>query len=385
MMGTLRERVWKECAKRFGPPAFLARAPGRVNLIGEHTDYHGGFVLPMAIDRATWLAGRPRADRTVTLHSLDYDETKSFTLDALAPGAVKGWIRYSQAVAGALRESGERVSGWEGVVGGDIPIGAGLASSASFALANAGACAAASGLRWQPLEMARVCLRAENHWIGLNCGIMDQLVSACAPAGHALLIDCREVSFQPIPIPQGLRIVVLDTGKRRGLADTAYNDREAECAAAARALGVPELRDADQARLIAAGLDEVLRKRARHVVTENARTLSAAEALRTGDVERFGALMDASHASLRDDYEVSCEELDTIVAMARRQPHCVGARMTGAGFGGCAIAAVKGRGDHFEEHVASEYRERTGLQPSIFACVTSEGMASCIENEDAGS
>jgi galactokinase len=368
-----QEQVLNECVRRFGPPTFLVRAPGRVNLIGEHTDYNGGFVLPMAIDRATWIAGRPCENRSVTLHSLDYGETTTFALDSIAPRWTQGWTAYVQAVVGALMESGAALGGWEGVAAGDIPIGAGLASSASFALANARACAAAAALPWDPLGMARFCLRAENHWIGLNCGIMDQLISACGLAGNALLIDCREETFQVVPLPKSHRVVVLDTGKRRSLAESAYNEREAQCVAAARACQVRALRDVELAQLKRAGIDEVAARRARHVITENARTLAAAEAMRSGDVALLGELMNASHESLRDDFEVSCEELDTIVAIARRQPSCVGARMTGAGFGGCAVALVSIQDQAFEQCVQDEYQGSTGIAAKVFTCMPSDG------------
>jgi galactokinase len=372
-MKALRDRVQDEYARRFGPPGFLVRAPGRVNLIGEHTDYNGGFVLPMAIDRATWIAGRARDDRVVTLHSLDYGETASFSLDSLVPGTAGGWIAYAKGVAGALMEQDATLRGWDGVVAGDVPIGAGLASSASFALASARAYTAAASMPWRATEMARVCLRAENHWIGLNCGIMDQLISACGRAGHALLIDCRDSSFQAIPLPINVRVVVLDTGKPRSLTSSAYNVREAQCTAAAHACGVRELRDADLAQVMSAGLDEVTLRRARHVVTENARTLAAAEAMRSGNVTSLGELMNASHESLREDFEVSCEELDIMVAIARRQSSCLGARMTGAGFGGCAVALVEAHDVGFEQRVGPEYQRSTHVVPNLFGCVPSEG------------
>jgi galactokinase len=371
-----------ECERRFGAPSFLVRAPGRVNLIGEHTDYNEGFVLPMAIDQATWIAGRPRDDRKITLYSLDFGDAAAFSLERLAPGAVTGWAAYAHGVAGALAEHGCGLRGWEGVVAGDVPIGAGLASSASFALANARACAAAGGFAWEPEVMARLCLRAEKKWIGLNCGIMDQLISACGVVGHALLIDCRDDSFRPVALPEGIRIVVLDTGKRRGLADSAYNEREAQCGAAARAYGVRALRDVELAQIEAAALDNVTLRRARHVVTENARTLAAAEAMRRGDARQLGELMDASHASLRDDFEVSCAELDALVGIARRQPGCLGARMTGAGFGGCAVALVEtGAVEDLMQRTAEEYHRVVGREAGIYVCEASAG-AELVE--DAG-
>ena len=350
----------------------VVRAPGRVNLIGEHTDYNDGFVLPMAIDRWTRIEAQPRADRTVTLHSRELGETASFSLDALEPGAVRGWIAYAHGVAGALTEHGFALHGWEGEITSNVPIGAGLSSSASFSLAVARAFAAVSALAWEPVAMARICHRAEHRWIGLQSGIMDQLISACGVAGHALLIDCRDLSTQPLPLPPGMCIVVLDTGVRRGLVDSAYNDRHSQCAAAARACGVPALRDAMLPQL--APLDAVTLRRARHVISENARTLAAADTLRCGDSQQLGKLMNQSHASLRDDFEVSCPELNAIVECARAEPGCLGARMTGAGFGGCAIALVEtAHADSFVASVSSACRPQLPAS-RVFICQPSGGV-----------
>lgn len=378
MNGALRDRVEQEFQRRVGgEPAVIARAPGRVNLIGDHTDYNDGYVLPMAIDRAVWLAMRGRSDRRVVVHSLDFDEDASFSLDQGATHQ-EGWVEYLRGVAWALDEAGRPTSGWEGVIAGDVPVGAGLSSSAALELATARGFAAITGVIWQPVAMARLAQRAENEWVGVNCGIMDQLISAMGVANHALLIDCRTLETRPVPIPESVAVIVLDTGTRRGLVDSAYNERRGQCEAAARVFGVPALRDVDVATLAAreSELDATTCKRARHVVTENARTLQAAALLERGEVEGVGALMDESHRSLRDDFEVSRPELDTMVAIARRESSCLGARMTGAGFGGCAVALVRREdAEAFARSVARAYVEAIGIQPAVYLCVASEGAS----------
>ncbi len=373
---SLKERVTQEFVRRFGtPPGFIVRAPGRVNLIGEHTDYNDGFVLPMAIDRAVWFALRPRPDQRVVAYSLDLDDAVGFSVDAISQERA-GWGDYVKGVAWALRETGYALKGWEAVVSGDIPIAAGLSSSAALELATARAFAAVSGLAWDPIAMAKLGQRAENEWVGVSCGIMDQMISAAGVAGHALLIDCRSLAIQPVPLPRDAAVVVLDTATRRGLVDSAYNERRAQCEAAASFFGVPALRDVslDQFEAVADRLDEPTRRRARHVVTENARTLDAVEAMRGGDAARLGQLMNASHASLRDDFEVSSPELNAFVACAWREDGCYGARMTGAGMGGCAVALVRADAvQGFVGAVARCYEEAAGLKPNVYVCTASNG------------
>jgi galactokinase len=364
--------------RRFGrPPRFVARAPGRVNLIGEHTDYNDGFVLPMAIDRATWIALGPRDDRRVRLRSVLFDEEVEIDLDHLVRGG-PGWAEYVKGVAWALLDSRQALRGWDGVVAGDVPLGAGLSSSASFELCAARAFAAASGLEWDAKTMAVRAQRAENEWVGMKCGIMDQLVSAAAEEGSALLIDCRSLETTPVPLPEDVAVVVLDTSTRRGLVESAYNERRAQCEAAARILDLPALRDVALARLIAGAvrLDGTTLRRARHVVTENERTLRAVEALRRGDVPALGEILDASHESLRDDFEVSSPALDAIVSCARQHPACYGARMTGAGFGGCAVALVRaGQTEPFLTRVLADYEAATGFVPRGYVCRPSAGAS----------
>jgi galactokinase len=362
--------------RQFGaPPRWVVRAPGRVNLIGEHTDYNDGFVLPLAIDRAIWIALRPRDDRRVAVYSVDFQQSGEFAIDRLTHQKA-GWIEYFKGVAWSLQEAGYRLSGWEGVLQGDVPVGAGLSSSAALEMAAARAFHAVGTWQWQPAVMAQFAQRAENRWVGVNCGIMDQLISAAGQAGCALLIDCRSLETRPVPFPPGTAVVILDTATRRGLLDSAYNERRAQCEAAARFFGVPALRDVDLGQFSARadGLEEATRRRARHVIGENQRTLEAAEAMRRGDAATLGSLMNQSHASLRDDYEVSSDALDAMVQSALAHPACFGARMTGAGFGGCAVALVdaEGAGD-FSAAVAADYSAKTGHIPAVYLCQATNG------------
>jgi galactokinase len=372
----MRDRVLAEFARRFGHmPQHCARAPGRVNLIGDHTDYNEGFVLPMAIDRAIWIAARSREDRQVVIHSLDFDEEARFSLDDTASRG-SGWIEYLRGVAWAFTQSDFPTCGWEGVIGGDVPRGAGLSSSAALELATARVFADLCDVPWDSIAMARLCQRAENVWVGVNCGIMDQLISAAGVAGQALLIDCRTLETRPVPVSEAAAVVVLDTGTRRGLVESAYNERRDQCERAAQFFGVHALRDVSVAEFEAreASLDPVTRKRARHVVTEDERTTVAAELLELNDISMVGQLMCESHQSLRDDFEVSRPELDTMVELARRHPACFGARMTGAGFGGCAVALVQAsRAAAFEREVAAKYANAVGIGPSVYRCVPSSG------------
>lgn len=375
----IRERVVKEFRNHFGAlPTAVVRAPGRVNLIGEHTDYNDGFVLPMAIDCAVWIAVRPAAGGAVDVVSLDMGERRSFGLGALDTPKDEGWLEYLKGTAWALQGAGHTLRPWEGVLAGDVPIGAGLSSSAALELAAARAFAWISELPWDPAAMARLGQQAENQWVGVNCGIMDQMISAAGRADHALLLDCRSLDYRLAPLPAGVAVVILDTGTRRGLVDSAYNERRAQCEAAARAFQVPALRDVgpEQLEQLETRLDATTARRARHVVTENARTLAAAEAMQNGDAEELGRLMDQSHVSLRDDFQVSAAALDTMVELARDQPGCLGARMTGAGFGGCAVALVAAdKAKVFAGEVAREYAAATGNEPAVYVCRATDGAA----------
>ena len=373
---SVAQKVSAEFRVLFGAnPSFLARAPGRVNLIGEHTDYNDGFVMPIAIDRAIWIAFRARPDSLVVIDSLDFGERIEFDLGNMRKGSSE-WIEYIKAMAWSLQDSGRKLRGWEGVVAGDIPIGAGLSSSAAMEIAAGRAFVAVAGFPWDPLAMAKLAQRAENQWIGVSCGIMDQTVSAAGQENHALLIDCRSLQIQPVPLPPQTAAVVLDTTTRRGLVDSAYNERRAQCETAARFFKVPALRDVTPSSFEARAheLDALTRRRARHVITENERTLKAAEAMRRGDAVELGQLMDRSHESLKDDFEVSSTALDIIVECAHRHANCFGARMTGAGFGGCGVALVEaGATSAFVKAVVQWYHQATGEKPNIYVCQASRG------------
>lgn len=381
----LQQTVADAFAERFGErPSFIVQAPGRVNIIGEHTDYNDGFVLPMAINRGMWIAGRPRSDRTVSLYSLDYDTAASFNIDSMEKE--RGWIEYVKGVAWALQDAGHSLNGWEGVMTGNVPRGSGLSSSAALELATAQAFQVVSGFEWDAAQMALLSQRAENVWVGVNCGIMDQMISAAGAAGHALLIDCRSLASQIVPLPPApdgaqTAVVILDTATRRGLVDSAYNERRQQCEAAAAYFNIKALRDVSLADFLqgADGLDDLTRRRAQHVISENVRTLNAAKAMQTGDAQLLGQLMNESHASLRHDFEVTNDALNSIVDIAQAQPGCYGARMTGAGFGGCAVALVHAAHvDDFVTAVVAQYQSDTNLTPSVYICQPSQGASQLV-------
>jgi galactokinase len=378
----LRERVTQAFQSRYGAaPTLIVRAPGRVNLIGEHTDYNDGFVLPMAIDRAVWIALRPRNDNYVVAYAAEFDDLAEFSLGEMVHRHGL-WAEYIKGVAWALQEAGHTLKGWEGVVLGDVPIGAGLSSSAAIELASARAFASLSGLPWDAAEMAKVAQRAENEWVGMKSGIMDQMISAVGEDGRALLIDCRWLTTDAVPLPAETVVVILDTSTRRELVTSAYNERRSQCEAAAQFFGVPALRDLDITRFNAAAdlLDPIVAKRARHVITENARTLQAAAAMRAGDAAELGRLMNASHFSLRDDFEVSGPALDTMAEIAQAQPECYGARMTGGGFAGCAVALVRAdSAEAFVAQVSARYTEATGKTPALYVTTAQPGAAVVYE------
>ncbi len=318
------------------------RAPGRVNLIGEHVDYSEGFVLPLAIDRATFAASAARDDRIVRVRSLDRNDTAEFDLDEHDPKPAGAWSDYVRGVALALSRR-LPTAGTDIVLRTSVPIGAGLSSSAALELAAGLALLGAAGESLEPHELAHAAQEAENGFVGLRSGIMDQLASALGVRDHALLIDCRSQEVTPVPIPSEAAIVVADTGVKHELSGSAYNDRRAESEEAARLLGVRTLRDVSIADFARRGkqLPALLRKRARHVVGENARVLATVVALRARDLTTAGAHMNASHDSLRDDYEVSAPELDVLVDAARTVDGVYGARMTGGGFGGSIVVLAR--------------------------------------------
>lgn len=358
----------------FGAPCEgVACAPGRINLIGEHTDYNGGFVLPLALDREVQVAFRRRADARLHLYSAHHDQAVEFESGSGRPGVPEGasWANYVAGVFWALREAGYAPPGADLAVSGDLPLGAGLSSSAALELAVARAACALGGWAWDPMAMALVAHKAENDFVGVNCGIMDQFAVALAEPASALFLDCRDRSYRSLPLRFGdCAFVVADSGVERTLRLSAYNERRAECDQAVAALrgldpAVRTLRDVDEAlldRAARAGRAGALwLKRARHVVSENARVLEAVQALETGDAPAFGALMNASHRSLRLDYAVTGPELDALADLAQADPACLGSRMTGAGFGGCTISLVREAAlPAFRRALEDGYQRRTG-------------------------
>ncbi len=358
-----------------------ARAPGRVNLIGEHTDYNGGFVLPMAVDREVRVFFRP-TDGPVRLWAENVGEWDEFTLEEIGRNPKQNWANYVRGVARVLWEDGFELRPVEGIIYGDVPIGAGLSSSAALEVSVAKAFCRAAGVEPEPRRLALLCQKAENEFVGVNCGIMDQFVSVHAQQEHALLLDCRSLEHEQVPLDSSrVCVVVANTMVHHELGSSAYNERRASCEEAARRIGqqvdgVAQLRDVTSEMLQehANLLDEKLMRRARHVVTENERTESAARALKAGDYEQFGRLMDRSHESLRDDYEVSCEELDVMVEAARRLEGVLGARMVGAGFGGCTVNLVElQRGREVAEALADAYRRKTEIEPMVHRLVAVGG------------
>ncbi len=389
---SLISAVRRAFAVTFSPaaaPAAIVLSPARVNLIGEHVDHQDGQVLPMAIDRHVAVAVAPRADGTLRAHAAAFAETRETRLSDLVlppPDATHrgDWFAYVAGTAWALREAGLPIVGADLALAGSIPLGAGLASSAALELAVARALCAAAGLPWDPVAMARLCQRAENRFVGVACGLMDQYASACGRAGQALLLDCRSLECTPVPLPEEVAFVVMDTAVSRRLAASAYNERRAACAEAVRRLRVLDpaitaLRDVTP-DLLAAGHTllrspgDTLLRRARHVVEEMARPAALAAALVGRDFAEAGRLLDASHASLRDLFEGSCPELDLITGLARDHPTCHGARLTGAGFGGSAIALVEaGAAADFAAATQARYRQQSGKDGVCFTCRPAAG------------
>ncbi len=362
-------------------PEAVVRAPGRVNLIGEHTDYNDGFVLPAAIDRYIDFAGRRRRDRTVRAYSVDFRDSVEFSLDDIQRDSAHPWSNYLRGVSKLLQEDGHRLGGADVAFGGDVPREAGLSSSAALEVGATTFWQRLMDLRLDPVYVVKLSRRAENEFVGVPCGIMDQFISTLGRADHALFLDCRDLAYRHVPLRADVRIVVCNSGVKRALAQSEYEVRLKQCRQAVAqiattGLAVKSLRDVDLDDLESARgtLTEVLLKRARHVVSENQRTLEAVKVLEEGDVERFGELMNASHVSLRDDYEVSSKELDVLVELAWKQPGVLGARMTGAGFGGCTVNLVRQDAtEAFVVGVGRGYQEALGLKAEIYVCQASDG------------
>jgi galactokinase len=381
-LNELNRSLIEDFRKHYGTEPRLFWAPGRVNLIGEHTDYNDGFVLPMAIDRGTAVAASARQDRVVRVFSSSMNESLEFDLDKPGPRQRGIWLDYVEGVAQALEARGVELTGADLAIASDISIGGGLSSSAALEVSVGKALIGVSGRQVDPITLALSGQQAEHQYVGTKCGIMDQFTATMGKAGHALLIDCRklEATLVPLRLRDGM-VVICDSKVRHSLAASEYNARRAECEHGVALLrgflpGIEALRD------VAAGdfehwqsrLPEPVRRRCRHVVTEDERTLAATEALASGDIEGMGRLMAASHRSLRDDYEVSCRELDVLVESASSVTGVYGARMTGGGFGGCTVNIIRSSAlQNFCRTVSLDYERSTGISPSIFPVTASDG------------
>jgi galactokinase len=385
-----KDLVTQTFRQRFGKdPAYLALAPGRVNILGEHVDYNDGFVLPAAIDRATYVAFAPTDDNSErsTLVAADFAEEASFTPQGIpaktgADGApLPEWARYPAGVAWALTEAGHPTPALNAVFASDVPRGSGLSSSASVEMAFAIAWQTLGGWELTPMQRALLGQKAENQYVGVNCGIMDQFASACGVADKLLLLDCRSLEWQTLPVPEDVAIVIADTSARRKLTDGAYNQRRDACEQAVQILsahlpGIKALRDVSVADFnrLRDQLPGLVEKRARHVIEEIERSRRAIPLLEQGNIRAFGKIMNECHASLRDYFEVSIPELNTMVEIAQSLPDCFGARLTGAGFGGCTVNLVeKSAAQALAADLARQYETKTGLKPEIYICKASDG------------
>lgn len=360
----------------------IIKAPGRVNLIGEHTDYNDGYVLPAAIDRQIVLAAQSRSDCRVRIHSIEFDSTVEFDLDSIDHDELDTWSNYPRGVAHILQSEGFKLTGIDAVIIGNVPQGAGLSSSAALEVATAYAFQVLGELDIDPVILAKICQRAENTFVGVNCGIMDQFISRLGKSNHALFIDCRTHEYLHVPLPaERVKIVVSNTGVKRGLVDSKYNERRSQCEEGVAILkqyipGIKALRDVSSEDFFKyrTHLPEIVQARCEHVITENERVLESIRVLENNDLETFGRLLGESHNSLRDKYEVSCEELDILVNLASSIDGVIGARMTGAGFGGCTVSLIQD--DAIEEYISkvgNAYQKQTGISPEFYICKAVNG------------
>ncbi|WP_411991667.1 galactokinase [Agarivorans sp. DSG3-1] len=362
-------------------PARLVQAPGRVNLIGEHTDYNDGFVLPCAIDYQAVVAASPRSDNIVRVVSVDYDnQVNEFDISQpLQFDESCMWVNYIRGVIDCLQKEGFTLGGADLAVSGNVPQGAGLSSSAALEVVIGQTFKTLFNLAVSQQKLALIGQAAENNFVGCNCGIMDQLISAEGKANHALLIDCRSLETQAVAMPEDMAVVIINSNKKRGLVDSEYNTRREQCEAAAKGLGVSSLRDVSEALFAEKqhSLDPLVAKRARHVITENARTLAAAEALKANDMATLSVLMEQSHASMRDDFEITVPEVNCIVDIVKQVlGHQGGVRMTGGGFGGCIVALMPPQlVDEVCQAVEQQYQTVTGLKESIYVCKAMDGAS----------
>jgi galactokinase len=370
-----------EFAYRFGRAPTVSRAPGRVNLIGEHTDYNDGFVMPAALEFATLTAASQRPDRRLRVYSMIMDETREFDLDSPPQGPTGDWSDYILGVALMLESSGRTLAGADLVVWSDVPMGAGLSSSAALEVSCAHALLTESGLPFDPIEIAQLCQRAENDFVGMRCGVMDQYISCCGVAGHALLIDCRSLESRHVAIAPNLRLLIANSRVRHQHAGGEYNLRREACEEGVRLLSrylgpIQALRDVTPTQLEAKRrkLPELIYRRCRHIVTENARVLEAERALGSGDFVACGRAMNASHVSMRDDFEITCPEVDMLAGLAQNVKGVYGSRMTGGGFGGCTISLLEEWAvDKASQMLTDGYRIGMGRDVDIFVCAPSDG------------
>ncbi len=376
-------------AARFNARPRVYRAPARVNLIGEHTDYNEGFVMPAALGLSCWVAASAREDRRLVIHSEYFGERIEINLDGAELTPSHRWTDYPAGVVSILQQSGFLLRGANLFISSEIPLGAGLSSSAALEVSVAYALLDLSGHAIDRIRLAAICQRAENEFVGARCGIMDQFISLNGRAGHALLLDCRSLEFQILPVPAGMRLVICNTKVKHEHSASQYNSRRAECEEGVALLspvipGIRSLRDVNLAQLEGHRnlLPPAIYRRCRHVITENDRVLQAAAALRAGDVRQFGRCMAESHRSLREDYEVSCPELDRMVEIANQQKGIYGARMTGGGFGGCTINLVDAADTaEFESQIANGYFSATGIHPEIYVCEPSGGAEAVSQGD----
>ncbi len=356
-------------------------APGRVNLIGEHTDYSGGFVMPAAIDFKTVATILPRNDGRIVLSSENMAETVSYPADPLPQAARQHWSDYPMGVAWSLAQQGVKPGGFELSLAGNVPLGAGLSSSASIEVATAFALLELAGRTMPLADIALACQRAENAFVGAQSGIMDQFIACAGKHDHALLLDCRSLEYRLLPIPDHVRLVICNSMVKHEHAGGQYNVRREEVEEGTRILrrrwpAIQALRDVTESQLLAcqADMPPNVFRRCRHIVSENLRVEKAAAALTRGDLSAFGILMGEAHRSFRDDFEASCEELDTLVEMAGKIPGCYGARITGGGFGGCSINLVEdNKAESFAEEIRAKYRATNGIDADIYLCKASDG------------
>ena len=378
------QKTLDTCIAAFASPARLSiRAPGRVNLIGEHTDYNGGFVLPCAINYHTVISGSARSDRRVRVVAVDYgNQQDEFSLDeTIVARPDQLWSNYVRGVVKYLLETGHSFGGADLAISGNVPQGAGLSSSASLEVAVGQFFTSLYKLTATPTELAQIGQRAENRFVGCNCGIMDQLISAQGKADHALLIDCRSLKTKAVAMPKGIAVVIINSNVQRGLVGSEYNTRRTQCEEAARFFGVETLREVDLAAFEnrKPGLDPLTARRARHVITDSQRAIDLSSALEAGDLTRIGQLMADSHASMRDDFEITVPAVDTLVDIVKGAVGDQGgARMTGGGFGGCVVAlAAPDKVDSIRNAVAAQYKAVSGLEAVIYVCRASAGAGVC--------